>query len=308
MLLFTHDAMLDHGVPPGHPERPARLEAVLAGLADLPLDRREAPWANRTAIERVHPSAYVSAIEAMFPKRDEGMVALDTGDTFLSDGSREAAWRAAGAVTAAVDAVMNGPDTAAFCAVRPPGHHAEPAQAMGFCVFNSIAIGALHALEAHGLKRVCVVDFDVHHGNGTQAAAEKEARLLFASTHQAPLYPGTGHAHETGVNGNVVNAPLPAGAGSALWRRAMETTVLPAVDAFAPELVLVSAGFDAHRADPLADMALEDSDFAWAAERLRAAAERSAAGRIVASLEGGYNLEALASACRAFVAVLARPA
>lgn len=305
VLLFTHPAMLDHGVPPGHPERPQRLEAVLAALADLDLDRREAPWAPRQAIERVHPAAYVSAIEAIFPKRDEGMVALDTGDTFLSDGTREAAWRAAGAAVAAVDAVMAGEDSVAFCAVRPPGHHAEPAQAMGFCVFNSIAIAAMHALDAHGLSRVCVVDFDVHHGNGTQAVAEKEPRLLFASTHQSPLYPGTGRASETGMGGNVINAPLPAGAGGLLWRRAMEIEILPAVEAFAPELVLVSAGFDAHRADPLAEMALEDADFAWAGTRLREAAARSARGRIVASLEGGYDLKALASASRAFVGVLA---
>ena len=305
MLLFTHPSMLDHEAPPGHPERPQRLEAVLTALEDVPIERREAPWAPRQAIERVHPSVYVSAMEAIFPKRGEGMVSLDSGDTFLSDGSREAAWRAAGAVVAAVDAVMAGPDTVAFCAVRPPGHHAEPAQAMGFCVFNSIAIGALHALEKHGLSRVCVVDFDVHHGNGTQAVAEKEARLLFASTHQSPLYPGTGRAAETGIAGNVVNAPLPAGAGSIEWRWAMEAQILPAVEAFAPELVLVSAGFDAHRADPLAEMALEDADFAWAGRRLREAANRSAKGRIVASLEGGYDLKALASASRAFVGALA---
>ena len=306
MLLFTHPSMLEHGVPPGHPERPQRLEAVLAALEAFPLERREAPWASRTAIERVHASAYVTALEAAFPKAGEGMVALDTGDTFLSDGSREAAWRAAGAVVAAVDAVIGGEDTTAFCAVRPPGHHAEPAQAMGFCVFNAIAVGALHALDAHGLKRVCVIDFDVHHGNGTQAVAQKEARLLFASTHQSPLYPGTGRASETGIDGNVVNAPLPAGAGSVLWRRAMETAVLPAVEAFAPELVLVSAGFDAHRADPLAEMALEDADYAWAGVRLREAADRSAKGRIVASLEGGYDLAALASASAAFVSALVR--
>ncbi len=296
--------MLDHGVPPGHPERPERLEAVLAGLQGMPLDRREAPWADRAALERVHPAAYVSAIEGIFPKAGEGLVALDTGDTFLSDGSREAAWRAAGAVTAAVDAVMAGEGQAAFCAVRPPGHHAEPAQAMGFCVFNSIAVGALHALEAHGLSRVCVIDFDVHHGNGTQAAAEREPRLLFASTHQSPLYPGTGSARETGIGGNVVNAPLPPGAGSAEWRIAMETRVLPAIAAFGPEMILVSAGFDAHRADPLAEMALEDEDYAWAATVLKEAAAGSARGRIVASLEGGYDLRALASASRAFVAAL----
>ncbi len=297
--------MLDHGVPPGHPERPQRLEAVLAALEALPLVRREAPWAPRAAIERVHASAYVNAIEAAFPKQGEGMVALDTGDTFLSDGSREAAWRAAGAVVAAVDAVMNDEDRTAFCAVRPPGHHAEPAQAMGFCVFNSIAIGALHALEVHGLSRVCVIDFDVHHGNGTQAVAQKEARLLFASTHQSPLYPGTGRVGETGIGGNVVNAPLPAGAGGVIWRRAMEAAVLPAVEAFGPELILVSAGFDAHRADPLAELALEDADYAWAGARLREAAGHSAKGRIVASLEGGYDLAALASASAAFVGAVA---
>jgi acetoin utilization deacetylase AcuC-like enzyme len=301
MLLFTHPSMLEHGVPPGHPERPERLAAVLAALHDVPMDRREAPWADRAAIERVHPPAYVSAIEGIFPKAGEGMVALDTGDTFLSDGSREAAWRAAGAVTAAVDAVMAGEADHAFCAVRPPGHHAEPAQAMGFCVFNSIAVGALHALEGHGLKKVCVVDFDVHHGNGTQATAEREPRLLFASTHQSPLYPGTGRASETGLQGNVVNAPLPPGAGSREWRTAMETRVLPAIEAFAPEMIFISAGFDAHRADPLAEMALEDEDYAWAAAVLKQLAGASAQGRIVASLEGGYDLRALGSATRAFV-------
>ena len=304
MLLFTHPSMLDHEVPPGHPERPQRLEAVLKALEGMPLDRREAPYARRDAVERVHRSAFVSAIEGVFPKQGEGMIALDSGDTFLSDGSRQAAWRAAGAATAAVDAVMAGDDTMAFCAVRPPGHHAEPAQAMGFCIFNNIAVGALHALDRHGLSRVAVVDFDVHHGNGTQAAAEKEARLFFASTHQSPLYPGTGRAGETGVAHNVVNAPLPPGADSALWRKAMETRVLPALESFAPELVLISAGFDAHRADPLADMALEDADYAWAASVLKEVAAMSAKGRIVASLEGGYDLRALGSATAAFVGAL----
>jgi len=305
MLLFTHPAMLDHVGPPGHPERPERLTAVLAGLEGLSLDRREAPWATRDQIERVHPSAYVSAMERAFPRRGEGMTSLDSGDTFLSAGSREAVWRAAGAATAAVDAVMAGEDAHAFCAVRPPGHHAEPAQPMGFCVFNAVAIGALHALDGHGLKRVVVVDFDVHHGNGTQATAEKEARLLFASTHQSPLYPGTGRAADSGIAGNVVNAPLPPGADGALWRKAIKARVLPAIEAFAPELVLVSAGFDAHRADPLAEMALEDEDYAWAGEALKEVAAGSASARIVACLEGGYDLRALASASRAFVTALA---
>lgn len=304
MLLFTHPSMLDHGVPPGHPERPQRLEAVLKALERVPLTRREAPFATREAVERVHPSAFVSAIEGVFPKAGDGMIALDSGDTFLSDGSREAAWRAAGAATAAVDAVMAGEDTQAFCAVRPPGHHAEPAQAMGFCIFNNIAVGALHALDAHGLSRVAVVDFDVHHGNGTQSVAEKEKRLFFASTHQAPLYPGTGRAGDTGIAGNVVNAPLPPGADSVLWRKAMETRVLPALESFRPELVFISAGFDAHRADPLADMALEDEDYAWAATALKEVSALSAKGRIVASLEGGYDLRALGSATAAFVAAL----
>jgi acetoin utilization deacetylase AcuC-like enzyme len=288
MLLFTHASMLDHGVPPGHPERPERLTAVLAALDGLPLERREAPWAAREAIERVHPRAYVDAMEDAFPRTGEGLIALDTGDTFLSDGSREAAWRAAGAVTAAVDAVLAGEDLHAFCVVRPPGHHAEPAQAMGFCVFNSIAIGALHALEAHGLSRVCVVDFDVHHGNGTQAMAEREPRLLFASTHQSPLYPGTGRASDAGLGGNVVNAPLPPGAGGGPWRIAMESRILPAIEAFGPELMLVSAGFDAHRADPLADMALDDADYGWAAQVLR-------------------DVAAPRRLCRAATACIARP-
>ena len=304
MLLFTHPSMLDHTGPPGHPERPQRLEAVLAALDGMPLDRREAPYARRDALERVHPSAFVSAMEGVFPKPGEGMIALDGGDTFLCDASRQAVLRAAGACTAAVDAVMAGEDTTAFCAVRPPGHHAEPAQAMGFCIYNNIAVGALHALEAHGLSRVAVIDFDVHHGNGTQAVAQKEARLFFASTHQSPLYPGTGRVTDTGVCDNAVNAPLPPGAGSEMWRKAMEARVLPALDAFAPEFVFISAGFDAHRADPLAEMALEDEDFAWAAAALKEAAGASAKGRIVASLEGGYDLRALASSAKAFVGAL----
>jgi acetoin utilization deacetylase AcuC-like enzyme len=233
------------------------------------------------------------------------MIALDSGDTFLTDDSREAVWRAAGAGVAAVDAIMAGEAHTAFCAVRPPGHHAEPATAMGFCIFNNIAIAALHALEAHGLSRVAVVDFDVHHGNGTQAAAEKEPRLFFASTHQSPLYPGTGAARERGRFGNILNAPLPAGADGAAFRAAFEGEVLPALAAFAPEFLFISAGFDAHRRDPLANMALEESDYAWATARLRAQAEISARGRIVSMLEGGYDLEALGASARAHVDALA---
>jgi acetoin utilization deacetylase AcuC-like enzyme len=303
VLLFTHPAMLAHGVPPGHPERPERLEAVLNGLAGLPLQPREAPWAEPSALARVHPPAYVAAMDRVFPAPGEGMGALDSGDTFLSDGSREAAYRAAGAVCAAVDAVLNGQARAAFCAVRPPGHHAEPAQPMGFCVFNNIAVGALHALEAHGLARVAVVDIDVHHGNGNQAVALKEPRLFFASTHQKPLYPGTGAASEKSPHANLVNAPLPPGADGAAWRAAMQAHVLPALAAFDPDMLLISAGFDAHADDPLADLRLAPQDFAWAVGAIRNAAPR-AAERIVSTLEGGYDLAALAACARAHVEAL----
>lgn len=305
MLLFTHPAMLAHEAPPGHPEHAGRLKAVLAALEGMPLDRREAPPADVEAIGRVHPQRYIEALEPAFAEARDARVRLDP-DTYLSAGSREAIYRAAGACVAAVDAVMAGEETMAFCAVRPPGHHAEPISPMGFCIFNSVAIGAMHALEAHGLKRVAVIDFDVHHGNGTQTVAEKEPRLLFASTHQWPLYPGTGASNETGVAHNVVNVPLPAGAGSAEWREAMETRVLPALDAFAPELILVSAGFDAHRADPLAQMELDETDFAWAGRRMREAALQHCQGRLVSTLEGGYDLDALARSAVAYLGALQR--
>ena len=305
MLLFTHPAMLAHEAPPGHPEHAGRLKAVLDALEDTPLDRREAPLADVETIERVHPRRYVEALEPAFAEARDARVRLDP-DTYLSSGSREAIYRAAGACVAAVDAVMSGEDVMAFCAVRPPGHHAEPISPMGFCIFNSVAIGALHALEAHGLERVAVIDFDVHHGNGTQSIAEKEPRLFFASTHQSPLYPGTGASNETGIAHNVVNVPLPAGAGSAEWRAAMETRVLPALDAFAPELILVSAGFDAHKADPLAQMELDETDFAWAAQRLREIALQRCQGRLVSTLEGGYDLGALARSAVAYLGALQR--
>jgi acetoin utilization deacetylase AcuC-like enzyme len=305
MLLFTHPAMLRHEPPPGHAERPERLQAVLDALAGMKLERREAPLAEKTAIGRAHFAGYIEALEPAFAEAQTRRVRLDP-DTYISAGSREAAYRAAGACVAAVDAVLGGEDDMAFCAVRPPGHHAEPSAPMGFCIFNNVAVAARHALDAHGLERVAVVDFDVHHGNGTQTAAERDARLFYASTHQWPHYPGTGAARETGLSGNVVNAPLPAGTGSAAWREAMEGRVLPALDAFAPELILVSAGFDAHRADPLAQLELETGDFAWAGRRLREAALRHCKGKLVSTLEGGYDLAALADSAAAYSAALLR--
>jgi len=305
MLLYTHAAMLRHEPPRGHAEHPGRLQAVLDGLAHMEFERRDAPLADREALERVHPPAYIDALEPAFAEAARTAVQLDP-DTYISAGSREAAYRAAGACVAAVDAVMAGDVEMAFCAVRPPGHHAEPASPMGFCVFNNVAVAALHALDAHGLARVAVIDFDVHHGNGTQTVAEREPRLFFASTHQAPLYPGTGQAHETGAHGNVVNAPLPPGTASAAWRAAMETRVLPALDAFAPHLILVSAGFDAHRADPLAQMELETEDFAWAGRALRKRALQHCEGKLVSTLEGGYDLPALAGSAAAYLEALQR--
>lgn len=305
MLLFTHPSMLSHEPPSGHAEHPGRLRAVLDALDGMDLDRREAPLASRDQISRVHPRNYIEALEPAFAESQNARVRLDP-DTYISAGSREAIYRAAGACVAAVDALMAGEDAMAFCAVRPPGHHAEPMTPMGFCIFNNVAIAALHALEAHGLSRVAVVDFDVHHGNGTQTVAEKDARVFFASTHQAPLYPGTGEANETGIARNVVNAPLPAGASSAQWRQAMETKVLPALDAFAPEFILVSAGFDAHKADPLAQMELVEADFAWGAQALREIALQRCKGRLVSTLEGGYDLPALASSASAYLSALQR--
>ena len=296
-LLVSHPACLGHDAGAHHPERPQRLQAVLKALEGEEfsgLTRREAPEASIEQLGRVHPSAFVRAVLEAMPK--SGHAAFDA-DTICSPGSREAALRASGAVVAAVDAVASGEVRNAFCAVRPPGHHAEPMQPMGFCIFNNVAVGALHAREAHGLERVAVVDFDVHHGNGTQAMFERDPALFFASTHQYPLYPGTGARGERGV-GNIVNAPLPPNAGSTEFRAAMEREVLPALIAFKPDFLLISAGFDAHRADPLASLNLEDADYRWASERLVEIAGDCCAGRLVSTLEGGYDLGALASASR----------
>ncbi len=304
-LLFTHPACLKHDPSPGHPESPARLASVLAAL-DAPefagLIRREAPRAERAWIERAHPAAYVERLLAVVPK--SRYVAID-GDTIVSPDSGEAALRAAGALCAAVDAVMAGDGSNAFCAVRPPGHHAEATVAMGFCLFNNVAIGALHARAVHGCERVAVVDFDVHHGNGTQAMFERDPALFFASTHQSPFYPGTGMASERGV-GNIVNVPLRSGSGSAQFRAAMNDTVLPALTGFRPDFILISAGFDAHRDDPLAGLRLTDEDFAWVTGEILDVARESCAGRVVSTLEGGYDLDAVASSASAHVRELMR--
>jgi acetoin utilization deacetylase AcuC-like enzyme len=302
-LLYTHQACLDHDPGSYHPESPARLRAVLEALAApefARLERREAPEAAIEDLARVHPRPFVERLLAAVPQT--GHVAIDA-DTVMSPASGRAALRAAGAVTAAVDAVIAGEADNAFCAVRPPGHHAEPHRAMGFCLFNNIAVGALRAREVHGLTRVAAIDFDVHHGNGTQARFADDPTLFYASTHQSPLYPGTGAASETGV-GNIVNVPLPPLAGSRQFRMAMSQKILPALDAFRPEMVLISAGFDAHRHDPLAQLLLEEADYVWATEQLVDIARRHAGGRVVATLEGGYDLPALAASAAAHVRAL----
>jgi acetoin utilization deacetylase AcuC-like enzyme len=300
---FTHAACLEHDTGPGHPERRQRLEAVLLALAEpefAALDRREAPRAEIDQIARVHDRAYVEELLARVPQR--GWAALD-GDTAMSPGSGEAALRAAGAMVAAVDLVMGKGADNAFCAVRPPGHHAESDMAMGFCLFNNVAIGAAHACAKYGIKRVAIVDFDVHHGNGTQHIFEHDAQVFYASTHQMPLYPGTGARAERGI-GNVCNAPLPAFAGGDAFRDAYEEIVLPALERFQPELLLISAGFDAHRADPLASLELEAEDFAWVTEKLVELAATHCQGRVVSTLEGGYDLGALAESTAAHVGAL----
>lgn len=304
--LYTHADSHSHVTPPGHPERVERMEAVEAALADArfaAFDRRDAPLADRSEMLRCHPERYVSRIEAAIPK--DGSRALDA-DTHVSSGSWGAALRAVGAAAAAVDAVLDDEVANAFCATRPPGHHAEKETSMGFCLFGNAAIAAKRALDQHGLSRVAVVDFDVHHGNGTQDLLWDEERSLFVGSHQMPLWPGTGGRDETGAHRNVMNLPLDPGTNGTGYRRTWETHGLPALDAFAPELIIISAGFDAHRDDPLAQLELVEADFAWITEALCDLADAHAGGRVVSTLEGGYDLTALAASTAAHVDVLMR--
>ncbi|WP_297513485.1 histone deacetylase family protein [uncultured Caulobacter sp.] len=301
LALYTHLDMLDHQPGDGHVESPARLRAVLDALDDDPnlaLDPREAPLVAVEDLLRTHPKAYVEAVFDAAPAA--GRVALDP-DTVMSPGSLAAARRAAGASVAAVRAVAVGELERAFCAVRPPGHHAEPSVAMGFCLFSSVAVAA-RAAQAAGLKRVAIVDFDVHHGNGTQAVFEHDPTVLVASIHQSPLYPGTGDPSETGL-GNIINATVAPHAPREVWRSRFEG-LLDKVDAFAPELVIVSAGFDAHARDPLSAQSLDEDDFAWATRAIVSVANARAKGRVVSSLEGGYDLQALGRSAAAHVRAL----
>ncbi|MCT8158716.1 histone deacetylase family protein [Pseudoruegeria sp. SHC-113] len=302
--LYTHPASLYHVTPPGHPEQVARIEAITAALADPAfegLTRLSAPLAEEAHLLRGHPAQYISHIRASEPAN--GFLALDA-DTHMSSGSVEAALRAVGANVAAVELVMKGAAANAFCALRPPGHHAEVELPMGFCLFGTVALGAKHALEACGAERVAVIDFDVHHGNGTQALLWHESRSLFVSSHQSPLWPGTGAPEERGAHGNVMNVPLAPDSSGQLMRAVYEGEILPAVLAFKPDLILISAGFDAHRADPLASLNWETEDFAWLTHRICDVADEVCSGRIVSSLEGGYDLDALGESVAAHVAVL----
>jgi len=296
VALITHPACLEHDTGAWHPECADRLRYVLRALEAeefLPLLREAAPEATVEQLTRVHPEDYVSAILAIRPAPGE-QVPLDA-DTLMSAGSREAALRAAGGAVMGVDAVMDGWATTCFVATRPPGHHAERSRAMGFCLFANAAIAARHAQARWGLDRVAVVDFDVHHGNGTQALFASDSSLFYGSSHQYPCYPGTGAEEETGVSHNVVNAPLPPGSAGDAFRAAWDGKILPALDRFAPQLLIVSAGFDAHKMDPLAQLRLETADFGWITGKLLELADVHCGGRLVSVLEGGYDLDALAA-------------
>ena len=303
VALVTHADCILHEMGMHHPESPERLKAVLDALDASgfggQLTEHEAPLAGAAELARVHADAHIDTVHASAP--DEDYAYLDP-DTSMNRMSLSASLRAAGAVVHATDLVMGGQATRAFCAVRPPGHHATPVRAMGFCIFNNVAVGAAHALEHHGVERVAILDFDVHHGNGTEDMFRDDPRVMFCSTFQHPYYPFCGADTRSG---NVVNVPLPAMTGSAAFRAAVERTWLPALERFEPQFVMVSAGFDAHREDPLAHLQLEDDDYEWITRRIEEVAERHAGGRIVSTLEGGYNTRALARSVVRHVRALA---
>ncbi|OIQ33348.1 MAG: acetoin utilization protein [Alphaproteobacteria bacterium MedPE-SWcel] len=303
--LLTHADCLTHETPPGHPEQVARLEHVLHALAGLDLKRVTAPMAAEDDVLRLHPSGYLAELRRALPS--EGRIQLDA-DTWMSPGSLDAAFRAAGAAVRAVDLVLSGEAKNAFCATRPPGHHAETETPMGFCLFGNAALAAKHALDHHGLSRVAVVDFDVHHGNGTQDLLWDEKRALLVTSQQVPLWPGSGHPEEDGAHGNVMNLPLPPESGSAQMREAYREQAFPRLRAFKPELIILSAGFDAHKDDPLAQLRWETEDFRWLTAELCTLAEDLCQGRIVSTLEGGYDLNALAEAAQAHVKELIKAA
>jgi acetoin utilization deacetylase AcuC-like enzyme len=306
-LFLSHPACLEHLTPAGHPERPDRLRAVEQALEDekfQTLAREQAPVAPLEIVALCHPADYVEAIRNASPD-DGAMVRLDA-DTSMSSGSYEAALRAVGGGMKGVDEVMTGKAANAFVAVRPPGHHAETARPMGFCLFNSAAIAARYAQKKHGAERVAIVDFDVHHGNGSQDIFWEDQSVMYCSTHEMPLYPGTGAVNERGKFNTIVNAPLRAGDGGDAFRLAFESTILPRLREFKPDLLVISAGFDAHTRDPLANLNLLEADYTWVTQKLMEIADQSANGRIVSLLEGGYDLQGLSRSVAAHVAALMR--
>jgi acetoin utilization deacetylase AcuC-like enzyme len=305
-LLLSHPACLEHQTPMGHPERADRLRAIEQALEDekfQTLAREQAPLAPLDVIALCHPMEYVEAIREASPR--EGVVHLDA-DTAMSPGSYEAALRAAGGGIKAVDEVIAGTAANAFVAVRPPGHHAETARPMGFCLFNSAAIAARYAQKKHGAERAAVVDFDVHHGNGSQDIFWSDKSVMYCSTHEMPLYPGTGAVSERGEHDTIVNAPLSAGDGGDAFREAFETVILPRLREFKPDFLVISAGFDAHTRDPLANLNLVEADYTWVTKKLMEIADASAQGRIVSVLEGGYDLQGLSRSVAAHVTALMR--
>ena len=307
-LLISHPACLAHENGLGHPERPDRLRAIEQALEDerfAMLAREQAPMAPLESIALCHPMDYIEAIREAAPSEGEGMVRLDA-DTSMSPGTFEAALRAVGGGMLAVDEVMNQKAGNAFVAVRPPGHHAETARPMGFCLFNNAAIAARYAQRRYGVERAALVDFDVHHGNGSQEIFWADNSVMYCSTHEMPLYPGTGATSERGEHDTIVNAPLSAGDGGDVFREAFETVILPRLRAFKPDLLLISAGFDAHTRDPLANLNLVEADYAWVTQKLMAIADLSAQGRIVSLLEGGYDLQGLSRSVAAHVTALMR--